>query len=132
MSREVVVKAANSVAAASDNKWKELLTATGYDGCAAPAGTAPAQTAPAGTDPSFTGQPHDVEIDVSVAGPSANEQVWSGTLPTGEAWTVRITRVYDSFRMESEIRGLLHRTGSGSARSSGRRGRRSDVVLRMC
>ncbi|MEY2446043.1 MAG: hypothetical protein QOE00_2623 [Ilumatobacteraceae bacterium] len=102
----VVVKAAASVVAASDAKWAELLRTTGYGAVPAAAGTVPAESAPPGTTPPFTGQPVDVTIDVVVSSPSTNEQIGSGVLPTGEAWKVLVTRVYDSMTMSEELNGL--------------------------
>ena len=103
-----ILAAANSVQHVSVAKWHEFLARTGTDQVptgTTPAGTAPAEGVPAGTDPPFTGDVHDVTIDVSVANPSANEQIWSGTLPTGEAWKVDISRVFDSIAMRPEING---------------------------
>ena len=103
-----ILAAANSVQPVSVAKWHEFLARTGTaqgPSETAPAFTAPAEGVPPGTDPPFTGEVHDVDIDVSVANPSSNEQIWSGTLPTGETWKVDITRVFDSIAMKPEING---------------------------
>jgi hypothetical protein len=105
--------AAESAQHASDAKWDELLRATGQSPTGSdqgsiqtvPAGTVPAEPAPAGTDPPFAGDVRDVVMDVTVAVPSPNEQIWSGTLPTGEAWSVDVTRVFDSIAMKPEVDG---------------------------
>ena len=65
----------------------------------------PAVLVASGTTPPFQGVPHDVTIDVTVADTSPNEQLWSGTLPTGEAWTVRVTRVYDTISLRPDVSG---------------------------
>lgn len=103
-----VLAAAESVAHASDAQWNELLRKAGVGQSSpetVPAGTVPAEPAPAGTDPPFTGDVRDVTMDVSVANPSPNEQIWSGTLPTGEAWSVDVNRVYDTIAMKPTIDG---------------------------
>ena len=103
-----ILAAASSVQPVSLAKWHEFLARTSTDQVSTgttPAGTAPAEGVPAGTDPPFTGDVHDVTVDVSVANPSANEQIWSGTLPTGEAWKVDISRVFDSIAIRPEING---------------------------
>lgn len=105
--------AAESAQRASDAKWAELLQKAGVDqipsGTAptgtAPAGTVPAEAVPPGTDPPFTGDVRDVAIDVSVTDPSPNRQVWSGTLPTGEAWSVDVSRVFDSVALRGSVGG---------------------------
>ena len=105
--------AAESVQHASDAKWAELLQKTGVGQVpsgttpvgSATAGTVPAELVPPGTDPPFTGDVRDVAIDVSVTDPSPNEQVWSGTLPTGEAWSVEVTRVFDSVALRGSVGG---------------------------
>jgi hypothetical protein len=103
-----VMSAAESAEPVSEAKWNEMLRQTGggLDPAAAPAQTVPAEPAPAGTDPPFTGEVRDVSVEVVVTNPSANEQVWSGTLPTGEAWKVDVTRVFDSIAMKAEIDGV--------------------------
>ncbi len=101
-----VLAAAKSVEHASDAEWAGLLQKVG--GGQAPSGTTPAATAelvPPGTDPPFTGDVRDVTIDVAVANPSPNEQVWSGTLPTGEAWSVEVSRVFDSVALRGSVGG---------------------------
>jgi hypothetical protein len=76
--------------------------------------TATGDGAPADTVPPFTGEAHDVAIDVSVTTPSSSEQVWSGTLPTGEAWKVQLTRIYDSISFWPEVNGASQGSSSGS------------------
>jgi hypothetical protein len=103
-----VLAAAESVERASDAAWDDLLRKAGggqRSAGVAPAGTAPAEPAPAGTDPPFTGDVRDVVIDVSVSNPSPSEQVWSGTLPSGETWEVDVTRVFDSIAMKPKVDG---------------------------
>jgi hypothetical protein len=99
-----VMAAAESARSASDEEWNELLRQTGggQDSAAAD-GTVPAEPAPPGTDPPFRGEVRDVAVEVSVVDASANEQVWTGTLPTGEAWKVDVTRVFDSLALRSEV-----------------------------
>jgi hypothetical protein len=103
-----MLAAAESAEHVSESKWNEMLRQTGggLDSGSAAAGTVPAEPAPAGTDPPFTGEVRDVSIDVAVTNPSANEQVWSGALPTGESWKVDVTRVFDSIAMKPEIEGV--------------------------
>ncbi len=103
-----VMAAAESAKPASDAEWSEMLRQTGggQDSGAVAGGTVPAEPAPPGTDPPFQGEVHDVTIEVSVVDSSANEQVWSGTLPTGEAWKVDVTRVFDSLSLRPEVDGL--------------------------
>jgi hypothetical protein len=62
------------------------------------------------------GEPHDVTIDVSVAQPSANEQLWSGTFPTGETWSVKVVQLYDSISMWPAINGAAPGSMSGPLR----------------
>jgi hypothetical protein len=104
---EELMTAAESVERASDSKWREMLRQTGadQDSSTVPAGTEDAVGAPADTDPPFTGDVRDVSMDVRVSEPSINEQIWSGTLPTGETWHVEITRVFDSIAMKPKIDG---------------------------
>lgn len=99
--------AAESVARASDASWNEMLKQTGggQDSDVAPAGTVPAEQIPPATDAPLTGDVHDVSVKVGVTNPSPNEQIWSGTLPTGELWKVDVTHVFDSIAMEPEIDG---------------------------
>ena len=108
LSEAETLAAAASTEPASDKKWSELLHATGADSDvgAASAGTEPAEVALPATIPAFTGTPRDVDIDVSVTEPSPNEQIWSGTLPTGEPWAVRVTRVYNTISFEPETDGI--------------------------
>ena len=104
-----MMAAAESVEHASDAEWSGMLqqTGAGQGSTAAPAGTVPAEPAPAaGTDPPFTGDVKDVSMEVAVTDTSANEQTWSGTLPTGETWKVEVKRVFDSISMQPEIGGL--------------------------
>ena len=103
-----VMAAAESVEPASDAKWNEMLQQTGADqgSGVAPAGTVPAEPVPPGTDPPFTGDVTDVSIDVAVTETSANEQTWSGTLPTGEPWKVEVKRVFDSISLQPEVDGV--------------------------
>ena len=100
--------AAESVEHASDAEWNGMLRQAGLATVpgAAPAGTVPAEPAPAGTDPPFTGDVKDVSMEVTVTDTSANEQTWSGTLPTGEAWKVEVKRVFDSISLQPEVDGL--------------------------
>ena len=104
-----VMAAAESVEPASDAKWSEMLQQTGADqGSAgvAPAATVPAELVPPGTDPPFTGEVKDVSMDLVVTDTSANEQTWSGTLPTGENWKVEVKRVFDSISLQPEVDGV--------------------------
>ena len=123
-----VLAAAQSVERASDATWDELLQKTGAGEVptgttpagTTPAGTVPAEPAPPGTDPPFTGDVRDVVVDVSVANPSSNEQIWSGTLPTGEAWSVDINWVFDYVAMQPRIDGVPQGSSYGPlARSPG-------------
>jgi hypothetical protein len=117
-----ILAAAESVERASDSKWSEMLRQSGVDqGSAdAPAGTVPAELAPADTQPAFHGDVHDVPINISVSDLSDNEQVWSGTLPTGESWKVDVHRVFDSIAMQPEIDGIPQGSEYGGfARTSG-------------
>jgi hypothetical protein len=108
-----VMAAAESAEPASDAKWNEMLRQVGGgldsgavpEGTAPAAGTVPAEPAPPGTDPPFIGDVRDVSVEITVTNPSANQQVWSGTLPTGETWKVDVTRVFDSIAMKPKING---------------------------
>ncbi|MGZ4673941.1 MAG: hypothetical protein ACXV8K_14855 [Ilumatobacteraceae bacterium] len=89
----------------------DLLTAAES---VAPAGTTPAvEVGAATTDVPFTGEPHDVAVDVAVSDVSANEQQWSGTLPTGETWSVHVVRLYDSVTLSTRLNGANQSFGSG-------------------
>jgi hypothetical protein len=57
-----------------------------------------------------------VKIDVSVAQASANEQLWSGTFPTGETWSVKVVQLYDSISMWPAINGAAPGSMSGPLR----------------
>lgn len=107
MSETELISAARSVTRASTASWTALVQPVAP---VAPAGTEPAVTtrdegAPPGTDPPFTGEAHDVAIEVSVAEISANEQVWSGTLPTGETWSVDVRLLYDTMSIWWQMNG---------------------------
>ncbi len=118
-----ILAAAQSVEPVPVATWHALLQRTGADQGSTetvPAGTVPAEPAPPGTDPPFTGDVRDVVVDVSVINPSTNEQIWSGTLPTGEAWSVDINWVYDSVAMQPAIDGVAQGSSYGPlARSTG-------------
>jgi hypothetical protein len=105
-----MVAAAASVEPVNDDKWNELLEQTGYGpgtGDTVPAGTSPAEPGPAAdTVPPFVGEVHDVSITVSVVNSSPSDQVWSGTLPTGETWEVDVTTVFDSIATRPKVDGL--------------------------
>jgi hypothetical protein len=80
-------------------------TGGGQDSGVAAGGTVPADQPPPGTDPPLTGAVRDVSVEVNVTNPSSNEQVWSGTLPTGELWKVDVTHVFDSIAFKPEVDG---------------------------
>jgi hypothetical protein len=65
----------------------------------------PAEQAPPATDAPLTGDVRDESVEVIVTNPSTNEQIWSGTLPTGETWTVTVTHVFDSIAFRPEVDG---------------------------
>ena len=46
---------------------------------------------------------------------SANEQQWSGVLPTGESWSAKITRVYDRMDIRYSIDGNLVESSFGES-----------------
>jgi hypothetical protein len=101
--------AARSVTPASEAEWSSLGGGSeanpATSGTEAPAGTVPAEPG-VGLDtiPPFTGVPHDAETDVSVTTPSANEQIWSGHLPSGD-WSVRVVRVFDDLSLWVTVGG---------------------------
>ncbi|HZX55757.1 MAG TPA: hypothetical protein VFE86_13805, partial [Ilumatobacteraceae bacterium] len=104
--------AAESIKPASDAKWNEMLrqvggalNSNGVPGGTAAAGTVPAEIASPGTEPSFTGKVREVSVPVTVTNPSPNLQVWTGTLPNGQRWTVDVTRVFDSVAMKPATNG---------------------------
>ncbi|MEK7414195.1 MAG: hypothetical protein AAB263_12845, partial [Planctomycetota bacterium] len=57
----------------------------------------------------------DVAITVTVDDVSNNEQRWSGSLPTGESWTAKITRVYDRMDVRYSIDGTLMESSFGTS-----------------
>ena len=93
LTKEQTLAAAASASHASPDEWAALGSQAG------PADTVSAGTSPAGlpsdTQPGFAGEPRDVAITVKVDDISANDEQWSGFLPTGESWSAKITRVYD-------------------------------------
>lgn len=109
--------AAESVERVSDSRWNEMLTKTGagQDSGTAAAGTVPPEPAPDSTDPPLVGDVRDVSVEVAVTDPSSSEQVWSGTLPTGEMWTVHVSRVFDSIALKPEVDGLPQGMSYGTA-----------------
>ncbi|MGZ4724603.1 MAG: hypothetical protein ACXV8L_10375, partial [Ilumatobacteraceae bacterium] len=113
VSQDDLLTAAGSVAPAATSAWAALIqTETAQP--AAPAGTTPAvEVGAATTDVPFTGEPHDVAVDVAVSDVSANEQQWSGTLPTGETWSVHVVRLYDSITLSTRLNGANQSFGSG-------------------
>ncbi len=110
VSQSDVLAAAESVAPAATSAWAALLQSAQP---AAPAGTTPAVEGGATTDVPFTGEPHDVTVDVVVSDVSANEQQWSGTLPTGETWSVQVVRLYDSITLSTQLNGANQSFMSG-------------------
>ena len=116
-----VLSAAESVEHAPDGSWTELIRQFGAgQESAEAAGTVPAESVPPDTEPVFRGEVHDVPIEVAVSDTSDNEQVWSGTLPTGESWKVDVHRVFDSISMQPEIDGMGQgATYGGFARAPG-------------
>jgi hypothetical protein len=124
VSQADIVTAAESVDQASASAWTSLLqttqpvapAGTTPAGDPATAGTTSAGDAPPGTDPPYLGEPHDVTIDVSVAQVSANEQLWSGTFPTGESWSVKVVQLYDSISMWPAVNGAAPGSMSGPLR----------------
>jgi hypothetical protein len=115
VSSDQVLKAAASASQASPDEWARLLGSriAGPDATAA-AGTSP-PVVPVDTQPSFVGEPRDVAITVTVHDVSANEQQWSGVLPTGESWSAKITRVYDRMDIRYSIDGNLVEAGFGTS-----------------
>lgn len=117
VSQADVLTAAESVAPAATSAWAALLQSPRP---AAPAGTTPAVEGGATTDVPFTGEPHDVAVDVAVSDVSANEQRWSGKLPTGESWSVQVVRLYDSISLSTQLNGANQAFMSGpTARAPG-------------
>ena len=112
LTSDQVVAAAASAAHASSGTWADLLGSQ----IVGPGDTAPAGTSPPlaiDTTPSFAGDPRDVAISVTVDDVSANEQRWSGVLPTGESWSAKITRVYDRMDIRYSIDGNLTESSKG-------------------
>jgi hypothetical protein len=50
---------------------------------------------------------------------SANEEQWSGVLPTGESWSAKITHVYDHMDIRYSINGNLAERGGESTAFAG-------------
>lgn len=94
-----MLAAANSIRPVSDKEWTRLVDAPSTN--QATVATSPLATTPAETTPVI----HDVPIDVSVAVHSPTSQTWSGTLPTGEAWTLDMSRVFDTISFLGEVDG---------------------------
>ena len=113
LTEEQTIAAAASASRASPEEWSALGSQAGPV-ATAPAGTSPAEV-PSDTRPSFVGEPRDVAVTVTVDDISANEEQWSGVLPTGESWTARISRVYEQMDVRYLIDGKLVESGFGTS-----------------
>jgi hypothetical protein len=114
--------------AADGTSPADSVTNANPDSGAAPDTVASAaETVPAETIPLFSGEVRDVALDVVVSNPSAHQQTWSGTLPTGESWKVDVATVYNSIRVFTSIDGAL--TGGFSGETLPRP---SDAELGCC
>ena len=99
LSETEIRAAANSIRPASDEDWARLVDAPATN--QATVGTSPVATTPAETTTAI----HDVPIDVSVTVHSPTSQTWSGTLPTGEPWSLDLSRVFDTISILGEVDG---------------------------
>ena len=109
-----LLKAAASASHASPAEWAALAPRTNAPAATVVAGTSPPE-APTDTAPPFVGEPRDVDITVSVDDVSANEQRWSGVLPSGESWDAKIIRVYDRMDIQYSIDGNMVETIFGTS-----------------
>jgi hypothetical protein len=105
LTREQILAAAASASPASPDEWEHLLGSQIIGpGDTAPVATSPAEV-PTETAPTIAGGPRDVAITVKVDDVSPNDEKWSGVLPTGESWSVKVTRVYDRMNVRYEVGG---------------------------
>jgi hypothetical protein len=105
ISRDQILAAAGSASRASPDEWTGLLASQAFGpGDTAPAATSRAEV-PTETASTIAGGPRDVAITAKVDDVTTNEEQWSGVLPTGEAWSVKITRVYDRMDLRYDIDG---------------------------
>ena len=103
MTEPQMVDAASSIQPATTREWEDLVLA-------GQAGSVAQVAPPTGTDPptastASTSEIRDVAVDVSVNDLSDNSQTWSGTLPTGEHWTLDLSRVYNTFSFAGTVDG---------------------------
>ena len=96
-----ILNAATSASLASPDEWAGLLGSRNVrPNDTVATGTSP-PVAPAVTEPSFSVEPRDIAITVTVDDVSNTEQRWSGVLPTGESWNAKVTRVYDHIEVHA-------------------------------
>ena len=110
-----ILNAAASASLASPDEWADLVGAQNLrPNDTVATGTSP-PVVPVDTKPAFVDGPRDVTIFVTVDDVSANEQRWSGVLPSGESWSAKITRVYDRMDIRYSIDGNLTESSFGTS-----------------
>ena len=109
-----LLRAAASASRASPDEWAAFGSRVNAPVATVVAGTSPPE-APTDTAPSFAGEPRDVAITVKVDDVSANEERWSGVLPSGESWDAKIIRVYDRMDIQYSIDGNVVETSFGTS-----------------
>jgi hypothetical protein len=98
-----MLTAATSVRTATDDEWAALVNAPLPN--VITEGTSLGGTTPADTIAASSDAVRDVPIEVAVTVHSPNQQTWSGTLPTGEPWSLELSRVYDTISFLGEVDG---------------------------
>ena len=104
ISQPQLLAAAASIRPASSKEWAALVNNSGTDvvtGTVATETTFVPQNTIAPTNPEV----RDVPVEVSVAVKSANEQTWSGVLPTGEKWSLDLSRVFNTMSLLGDVDG---------------------------
>ena len=110
-----ILNAAASASLASPDEWADLVGSQNLrPNDTVATGTSP-PVVPVDTKPAFVDGPRDVTIFVTVDDVSANEQRWSGVLPSGESWSAKITRVYDRMDIRYSIDGNLTESSFGTS-----------------
>ena len=98
-----MLTAATSIRPATDDEWAALVNAPLPN--LVTQGTTPVAKTPSDTIAVSSDAVRDVPIEVSVTVQSPNQQTWSGTLPTGEGWSLELSRVYNTISFLGEVDG---------------------------
>jgi hypothetical protein len=109
LSEQQMLAAANSIRPATGDEWATLIGTPVAD--QAPVATSPIETT--STEP--RDDVRDVPIDVSVVVHTPNLETWSGTLPTGEPWSLDVSRLFDSISLSGQVDGQSAGIFGGSA-----------------